>query len=74
MSILFLKYIGILYKKESCFYFNLHKIKKYRENHKDKRINKMIICPHKKTAKWIFASISLFNVISVNIFVLFYAT
>ena len=47
---------------------------KYRENHKDKRINKMIICPHKKTAKWIFASISLFNVISVNMFVLFYAT
>lgn len=26
MSILFLKYIGILYKKENCFYFNLHKI------------------------------------------------
>ena len=47
---------------------------KYSENHKDKRINKMIICPHKKTAKWIFASISLFNVISVNMFVLFYAT
>ena len=71
MSILFLKYIGILYKKESCFYFNPHKIQ---GNHKDKRINKMIICPHKKTAKWIFASISLFNVISVNMFVLFYAT
>ena len=61
MSILFLKYIGILYKKESCFYFNLYKIQG-------------IICPHKKTAKWIFASISLFNVISVNMFVLFYAT
>lgn len=71
MSILFLKYIGILYKKESCF---ISICTKYRENHKDKRINKMIICPHKKTAKWIFASISLFNVISVNIFVLFYAT
>lgn len=71
MSILFLKYIGILYKKRAVF---ISICTKYRENHKDKRINKMIICPHKKTAKWIFASISLFNVISVNMFVLFYAT
>ena len=66
MSILFLKYIGILYKKRAVF---ISICTKYRENHKDKRINKMIICP--KTAKWIFASISMFNVISVsNMFVL----
>ena len=43
---------------------------KYRKNRKDKRINKMILCLHKKTAKWIFVSISLFNVFSVNKFVL----
>ena len=72
MSILFLKYIGILYKKKRAVFISI--CTKYRENHKDKRINKMIICPHKKTAKWIFASISLFNVISVNMFMLFYAT
>ena len=49
MSILFLKYIGILYKKESCFYFNLHKIQGKSQG-------------------------QTYNVISVNMFVLFYAT
>ena len=59
MSMLFFNMLKFCTKKYAVF-ITVHT--KYKRNHKDNHINKIIIFQHKKTAKWILAPISLFLV------------
>ena len=66
MSMLFFNMLKFCTKKYAAF-ITVHT--KYKRNHKDNHINKIIIFQHKKTVKWTLSPISLF--FAVSCFLLF---